>query len=73
MWTRYDSRVLLLQAVESARFEFERVVHQLEKEMKKVNKAEAKIRLLTAGFEKRAGNSVESIQKSAAETEEKYV
>lgn len=62
-----------LQAIEAHRSEFERVLHQVEKEMKRVTKAESKLQLLTAGFEKRAASAVETVQKAASEMDEKCV
>lgn len=61
----------LYQIIEGQRFEFERLLRQLEKEMKRVGKGEAKLRLLTAGYEKRAAAATEAIQAAAADIEEK--
>ncbi len=46
---------------------------QLGKEVKKVDKAEGKLGLLTAGYEKRCATAVEALQRKAAERDEKYV
>jgi hypothetical protein len=74
MFTRMPRVVpLSLQLLESCKFEFARTAAQLSKEMKKVDKAETRLRLLTGGFEKRAVASLELLRKTAVEVDEKYV
>ena len=61
------------QVIDSLKHTFGAVQAQLAKELKKVEKAEAKLTLVTAGFEKRCASGVEALQRKAAERDEKYV
>ncbi len=61
------------QVLDSLRLAFGQAQGQLAKEMKKVEKAEGKLKLVTAGFEKRAATALEQLHKRSADRDEKYV
>lgn len=61
------------QVIDSLKHTFGAVQAQLAKELKKVEKAEAKLTLVTAGFEKRCASGVEALQRKAAERDEKFI
>lgn len=60
------------QVVEANRAEFDKLLHKLERDSKRVAKSEEKLTLITAGFEKRASAAVDDIRKFSAELEEKW-
>ena len=64
---------MLLQHLSSLQHTFTQLAAQLGKEMKKVEKAEGKLKLVTAGFEKRAAAAAELLVKRSADRDEKYV
>ena len=62
-----------LQQLSSLQYTFGSVQAQLAKETKKVEKAEGKLKLVMAGFEKRAAAAAEQLLKRAADRDEKCV